>query len=604
MSTVHAALSSELLSAHDCLKARFRAGKAMARGYAQGAPEAHRVAAARAFCRVMVEGYWAQRAATARVGWAAAPCFFRETLAPSEAATVAQALGQCAAAFDDVAAGYLLGTVYTAMLPSDLRAEWGAFYTPPQYVERLLDQAAAAGVDWSRARVADPACGGGAFLAPVALRMWGAGKRGGAEFVLADVASRLRGFELDPFAAWMSHVTLEAALLQLCVKAKRRMPNVIAVGDSLAQDREAEFDLVVGNPPYGKVKLTEVIKARYARSLYGHANLYGLFTDLAIRLCRPGGVVAFVTPTSFLGGQYFKALRRLLLRQAPPLHIDFIGERAGVFDDVLQETLLVTYGRGREARPVNLFSLTTWQDGHVRAETIDAVGLRDEEGPWLLPRAAEQALFFRRLRSMDARLADYGYQVSTGPLVWNRHRLQLRQIAGAGARPLIWAESVSVGGFEFSAKKKNHVPYIAVHSDQPHLVTKSECVLVQRTTAKEQERRLICAVLPKSFIDEHDGVVVENHVNIVRPLAATDIKPQTVAAVLNSQAADFAFRCISGSVAVSAYELEALPLPGREDMLAVQHMLASGATTQMIERRIGKAYGVGRKSARETSAQS
>ncbi|MQT61498.1 N-6 DNA methylase, partial [Pseudomonas sp. FSL R10-0399] len=66
------------------------------------------------------------------------------------------------------------------------------------------------------------------------------------------------------------------------------------------------FDLVIGNPPYGRAKLDAETRERYKRSLYGHANLYGLFTDLALRHTKPGGVIAYVTPTSFLAGVYFK----------------------------------------------------------------------------------------------------------------------------------------------------------------------------------------------------------------------------------------------------------------------------------------------------------
>ncbi|MBV1800176.1 hypothetical protein [Siccirubricoccus sp. G192] len=45
----------------------------------------------------------------------------------------------------------------------------------------------------------------------------------------------------------------------------------------------------MGNPPFGKVKDTAVIRARFARSLHGHPNLYGLFTDLAVHLAKPAG---------------------------------------------------------------------------------------------------------------------------------------------------------------------------------------------------------------------------------------------------------------------------------------------------------------------------
>ena len=92
------------------------------------------------------------------------------------------------------------------------------------------------------------------------------------------------------------------------------------------------FDVIVGNPPYGKIKLDEETRKLYSRSLYGHANLYGLFIDASLRILQSGGLVGFVTPTSFLGGKYFSNLRKLLVEENPPLAIDFISMRSGVFD--------------------------------------------------------------------------------------------------------------------------------------------------------------------------------------------------------------------------------------------------------------------------------
>jgi adenine-specific DNA-methyltransferase len=110
------------------------------------------------------------------------------------------------------------------------------------------------------------------------------------------------------------------------------------------------------------------------------------------------------------------------------------------------------------------------------------------------------------------------------------------------------------------------------------------CVLVQRTTAKEQARRLIAAELPQQLIAQHSAVIVENHLNMVRPLNGTPkISPAAVAAVLNSRSADQAFRCISGSVAVSAFELEALPLPSVEQMRSIERLLQVGAPGAAIE---------------------
>ena len=63
-------------------------------------------------------------------------------------------------------------------------------------------------------------------------------------------------------------------------------------------------------------------------------------------------------------------------------------------------------------------------------------------------------------------------------------------------------------------------------------------------------------------------VAVENHVHMLVP--AVDAPPVSMAQLgkfFASVAADRAFRCISGSVAVSATELESLPLPSVADVL-------------------------------------
>lgn len=574
-------------------ESRFAVAKAMAKGLAAKLAPEVRLESARAFCFQMLKAHWEARCRAARCKWSAAKGPVTSGPQDPGAAHLAQEIGEIAAAFEPGEASYLLGTVYTTMLPADLRSEWGAFYTPPPFVSRLMDLAGAAGFDWARGSAIDPACGGGAFLTPVALRMLEASPGGSAEFRLARITSRLRGAELDPFAAWMSHVLLESALLPLCAEAKKRLPNLIKVGDSLDLSEKDKYDLVIGNPPYGRVTLDEKRRERYSRSLFGHANLYGLFTDLAIRLAKPSGIVAYVTPTSFLGGQYFKALRELLAREAPPQFVDFIARREGVFDDVLQETLLAVYHKGAAIREASVCEIAPLGPRQAQVEPAGRAPIEQGGGPWLLPRDARQARFFEKLGKLGARLGDYGFEVSTGPLVWNRHKGQLREEnKGQGVFPLIWAESVSANRFKFQALRRNHAPYFQIEGHQDHLLAKEPCALVQRTTAKEQNRRLVAAVMPASFLKTHRAAVIENHLNVIRRTADNGVSLAALAAVLNSEAADAAFRCISGSVAVSAYELEALPLPGPKDMKSIEALVSKGAEAALIEKTLNKIYGL------------
>ena len=193
---------------------------------------------------------------------------------------------------------------------------------------------------------------------------------------------------------------------------------------------------------------------------------------------------------------------------------------------------------------------------------------REFGAPWVLPRHADEQKLASRLRSMPERLEDWGYKVSTGPLVWNRHKSQLRAEAGEGQIPLVWAECItSDGRFIFRSERRNHQPYFKLGAEDDWLVVHSSCVLLQRTTAKEQARRLIAAEMPASFVAAHGGVTVENHLNMmVATVMKPAVSPALLAAFLNSIAADRAFRCLSGSVAVSAYELENLSLPSAADL--------------------------------------
>lgn len=580
----------------------FAAWKCKAKEIAENAsnPTA-RLHLAQALCGCALTAYWQEVCEQHRCPWEIHnPSVPLEAL-DGETFAVSHAAGASAAKFSILHAGYLISSFYTAMLPKEIRSELGAYYTPPALAERLMDMVTEAGFDWEKGRILDPACGGGAFLAHAALRMRKTLSNASPTLVLHNITTRLHGFEIDPFAAWLSQVLVEVALLDLCKRANKRLPDVVQTGNALAMavDSQRQYDLVIGNPPYGKITLSEAQRRLYQRSLYGHANLYGLFTDLAIRWVKPDGIIGYVTPTSFLGGQYFKALRNLLQREAPPLKMDFITERQGVFEDVLQETMLSVYKRGiKKKRLVTVDFLSP--NGHEKPVSVKEVGKfvlpTDEENPWFLPRDREHIRVLKKATSMPHRLIDYGFSVNTGQLVWNRHKTQLRNDRGKECYPLIWAESVTPEGeFNFSALRRNHRPYFHVYKGQGYLVTKESCVLVQRTTAKEQKRRLIATLLPVEFIEKYGGVVVENHLNMIRPSENKQgISPDIIAAILYTKTLDIALRCISGSVAISAFELNALPMPSPEQMKTLKRLLRSKAGRDKIDKAVAQIYGLDR----------
>jgi adenine-specific DNA-methyltransferase len=391
---------------------------------------------------------------------------------------------------------------------------------------------------------------------------------------------------------------LEIGLSDLLTTANVRLPEIVQICDTLAERSPSPvFDLVVGNPPYGRVTLSSDQRRNYARSLFGHANLYGVFTDIAVRWTRPNGAIAYVTPTSFLAGEYFKALRSLLAAEAPPVAVDFIEARSGVFEDVLQETLLAIYRRNGKVRTIRVHYITVSADAAPRVTHAGRFNLpKSPAAPWLAPRIPDHQQLVASLARMRNRLADWGYRVSTGPLVWNRHKGQLRVRLEENTFPLVWAESVtSDGRFTHRAEKPNHLPYFQTMEGDDWLKVRVPCVLVQRTTAKEQHRRLIAAAMPADFVKKHGSVVVENHLNMILPVGKRTrptVSAAALAAFLNSSIADDAFRCISGSVAVSAFELESLPVPPARQMTAIERLIRNNASTEEIDARLRALYDI------------
>jgi adenine-specific DNA-methyltransferase len=513
---------------------------------------------------------------------------------PQPEAQLAWSAGLAAAPLPLLEALHWLTSLYSGLLPGETRSRLGAFYTPPALAARLFDQAEEAGLNWATARVLDPAAGGAAFLVDAALRMRAALPDCAPGFALAQIATRLKGIELDPRAARIGQRALEIVLADLAKAARRPVPSIVLHGDSLTAKPRADYDLVVGNPPYGRVTLSPEQRKRFARSLYGHANLYGIFTDIALRWTKAGGLVAFLTPTSVLSGQYFSALRGLIARQAPPAAIDFVHARRGVFEDVQQETMLAIYRKGSRSRRVQIHYIHVDSATETRIVRNGMVTLPQmSEGPWLAPRHAEHGALIARAEALTDRLADLGYRVSTGPLVWNRYKPQLKKGPSKAARPLIWSEAVGTDGvFRFRAEKKNHSPYFALKPGDDWMLVTQAAVLVQRTTAKEQRRRIIAAELPGAFIAEHGGVVVENHLNMIVPVGKPKVTAAVLAALLNSAIVDQLFRCISGSVAVSAFELEALPMPAPAALAPLAKLVGAGADREALDQACAALYGM------------
>lgn len=247
------------------------------------------------------------------------------------------------------------------------RRTTGAYHTDFRLAQRVAELAAP-GLG-PQSRTIDPACGAGILLAALTIAVCGGDRRKTAVWLADSVC-----------AADLSQSSLRAALLSLAsltddVEALRKMRARWLCGDSLLAAQEtwspmapAAFDVVVGNPPWEKLKLTKheflkstghvrdygqqtgelneeqfererdavvdysrALLARYPELAATEPDLYIAFSSLFFRLCKPGGTIAALVPGGLIRSQGTESVRRKLLDASSCASISIIENRARFF---------------------------------------------------------------------------------------------------------------------------------------------------------------------------------------------------------------------------------------------------------------------------------
>lgn len=488
-------------------------------------------------------------------------------------------------------AAYWLSCAYAKLIRGEQRKALSMYFTPPALVNRVLDDIAAIGADFRNASFLDPACGGAAFLVPIAIRMREALVGVPPNKVIASLQSRLHGMDLDPALCALSRELLRAVLCEEISSCGIEPKFDIREGNSLvdAVDLYGTAGVVVCNPPYRKMTAREVERVRpsFGGILTGQPNLYGVFIAQCTRFLKREGVAAVVTPTSFLSGHSFAGLRTFLLQEGGVSSIGIVGDREGVFMDVRQETAVTIFRKRGQSSGSNrtTISLISTQGEFILVG--DSV-LPDSGIPWSIPRVAGDVYLIASSERLTARIKDYGYEPRVGNFVWNRDQRKTYVSQAFAKRfnedavPLLWASDIKPEKpihFDGSKKRFNERRFVVLKggSSNPAVIRKPS-VLLQRVTSNDQPRRLVAAAVPSAFFKEYAGFIGENHTITLAPIVSRPLlTPRQLAELFACSEIDRLFRCISGATNVSVFELSQLPLPNPGELKA---LIAQGLTIQ------------------------
>jgi adenine-specific DNA-methyltransferase len=331
-------------------------------------------------------------------------------------------------------------------------------------------------------------------------------------------------------------------------------------------DLGEEFDLVIQNPPYGKLAASSLHRRAMRGAGMDAPNLYAAFLALSVGMLRPGGQLVAITPRSFFNGPYFGPFRRSFLDQLALDRIHVFDSRSTVFADtgVLQENVIFAGTKGGTRGKVELSASRDHTDKiDSRQVPYSEVVRPDDPHRFIrLTTDTRDTACAALMMRLPCTLADLGIQVSTGRVVDFRSRSALHESPVQGGFPLIYPGNLREGRVEWPRLIRKAQWFAPIDpKDASLVVPEGWYTLVKRFSAKEERRRIVAALWSP---DVHGGpVAFENHLNVFH-LNSAGLDEQLARGLtvwLNSSVVDRFFRTFSGHTQVNATDLRTMRFP-------------------------------------------
>lgn len=211
-------------------------------------------------------------------------------------------------------------------LANNQRNENAAFYTRTDICFSVVESLPSA-KSFKSLKILEPSVGAGNFLFP-----------------LIEKYRNVENVEID-----ILDIDKESLEIIKLLFAKINIPPNIKVrfikADFLLHDFTEQYDIVIGNPPFKKLKASESKLALYRQSAHNKFtnNIYSFFVEKSLRI---GNVVALIVPKSILSTPEMNMTRDLIEKYHVLKVIDY-GEQA--FHGVKIETVCIVIGRCKTA---------------------------------------------------------------------------------------------------------------------------------------------------------------------------------------------------------------------------------------------------------------
>jgi adenine-specific DNA-methyltransferase len=370
----------------------------------------------------------------------------------------------------------------------DYRKKMGQYFTPDDVKQHLFSKLPYI----KNSILLDPACGSGEFLIK-------------AKEYLPDTF--LNGWELDENLTKLSRILLPEA----------KISNV----NALTKITNIKFDYIIGNPPYFEFKPHEKIRKKYKDVIKGRCNIFSLFIKLGLDYLKDGGYLAYIIPPSMNNGAYFAALRNYIINHADIYYLKLLNSPA-IFNQAQQAVMVMILKKGENSGKY------IFKKNEIRIFTPDLTKLKKA---------------FKNKYS----LAEFGFNVATGKIVWNQNRSKLTD-SNSNSVLLIWSHNIKSNKLILNNHpiKKQYI--------KTNIYDTGPAIVVNRVTGHHANLSLNSAVVGKGV-----KFLAENHVNVIYPPKNLTIRQlKKISIQISSKSSIETMKLITGNTQLSKTELAKL----------------------------------------------
>ena len=215
-----------------------------------------------------------------------------------------------------------IGALYMSLKSIGDRTKTGVFYTPAKIVDLCVSK-----IDdiYTKNSICDPACGSGNFLIKIFNKL-------SERFDEKEIISKIYGIDIDPTAVLICK-------LNLYNLTKNINFNEIHIlnEDFLFADIPNNFDVIIGNPPWGAKYLPDYINKlteSYSK-IIARYDSFALFIHNSLNHLNENGSLIFILPSSIINIERHEAIRQEILQYS----ISEIADLGRQFSEVYTDTV-------------------------------------------------------------------------------------------------------------------------------------------------------------------------------------------------------------------------------------------------------------------------